>query len=132
MEGLLALGLSKIGKQETFAPPPDNNILSSLQDSTLSSIDSLKQDNIYTKLQQQNPAPASSLDRISSILFIIFWVFLGAYCAYLSWTSNDLIGYSNIPKTIFATGAFMFPFYYILMYYIGKYDLILYIKSKRR
>lgn len=129
MEGVIAMGLKSLtqNKKETFAT---QNVLGSINDSAISGINKLQEENLFYKLKN-NDTTVSSIDRISSILFIIFWVILGVYCGYLSWKCNDLIGWTNVHKSVFAFGAFMFPFYYIIMYFIGKYDLILYIQKRR-
>lgn len=138
MEGVIALGLSTLRKAVPAQKPKPNehfevaNKLQSLNDSINPiTVDKLKSENIYSKLQNIKTDGATSWDRISAIFFIMVWVMLGVYCAYLSWTSNTLIKWDVHYKVLFAFGAFMFPIYYLLMYYIGKYSLIRYIQTRK-
>lgn len=131
MEGVIALGLNKLRnaiseKKEAF------ELQKHIESMNPISIDKLKQESLYAKLQSLDaPQGASSVDRITSIVFIIVWVMLGAYSAYLSWSSNTLIKWDTPYKVAFASGAFLFPVYYLLMHFIGKYALIRYIKARK-
>lgn len=124
MEAIITMGINKLTmKKEKFEGDP-------LQIKQLSNSvkDKLTQENIYTKIQAREGA--TSADRISSILFIIVWVLLGAMSAYLSWWSNTLIQWDTHFKVLFSLGAFLFPIYYLLMFFIGKLSLIRYIQRR--
>lgn len=90
----------------------------------------IKQESIIAKLHSKpSQQAASPLSRITSILYIVFWVFIGVSAAMLSWNSNSLIGWGTGYKTVFSTGAFLFPLYYLLLHFIAKYDMIMFIRS---
>lgn len=62
---------------------------------------------------------------------IIFWIFylivvvlIGAWAAYLSWTSNSLVYTNTFVKVFFAFFAFMFGTTYLFIYLICKWDLV--------
>jgi hypothetical protein len=92
----------------------------------------MQQETIFNKLQKVNnpTASSSSIDRITSILYVIFWIFIGITAGYLSWDSNSLIGWAPGFKGVFAATAFIFPFYYLLMHFIAKHDLLTFIKKR--
>lgn len=128
METIITMGINKLTmKKEKFQEDPLQ--IKQISDSVKGK---LQQENIYTKIQgvQSTKTNASSVDRITSMLFIIFWVMLGVLSAYLSWSSNTLIQWETHFKVIFALGAFLFPIYYLLMFFIGKLSLIRYIQSR--
>lgn len=135
MEGIIAISLNKLSTLGQLKKKEQFEVIDKIQYLNDSinpiTVDKLKSENIYTKLQNINTQGATSLDRISAIMFIIIWVLLGVYCAYLSWTSNTLINWDVHYKVLFAFGAFMFPIYYLLMYFIGKYSLVRYIQTHK-
>jgi hypothetical protein len=136
MEAIIGMGISKVSQalknaSKTKTENESFQVAESITALNPVTLDRLKEENIYAKLQssQSQTAPgASSLDRITSILFILFWIILGVISAYLSWSSNTLIEWETPFKVLFALGAFLFPIYYLLMYFIGKLSLIRYIE----
>ena len=65
------------------------------------------------------------------ILVAVFLVeaVCGVLAIYLSWTSNTLIGWSSLPKGMFAFFAFFFGLQYVITHLINKLDLIKHIRK---
>lgn len=88
----------------------------------------LQKESVLSKLSTKDK-PSTSLDRITSMLYIILWIGLGITAAYLSFDSNTVVGWNIFYKIIFAIGAFLFPFYYLFIHFVSKYDLLRLVRS---
>jgi hypothetical protein len=56
-------------------------------------------------------------------------VLLGVWAAVLSWEANALAGWALLPKLVFALGAFLVGFTYLVSYLVFKWDLVLALKA---
>lgn len=64
-------------------------------------------------------------------LVTLLWLLLfGAPAAYLSWSSNSLIGWHWLMKAFFAFFAFTNGFWYLISHLIHKVDLIRHIRAR--
>lgn len=88
----------------------------------------IKDDSILSKLNEEDK-PATSWDRISSLLYIFFWIFMAILAVRLSWESNTILEWNVGFKVLFALVAALFPLYYILGYFIFRYSLVKHIKN---
>lgn len=65
----------------------------------------------------------------SLIVWIVSSVLFGAVAAYLSWTSNTVVGHDVALKVFFAIFAFLFGVWYIISHVIHKLDLVSALKA---
>jgi hypothetical protein len=65
------------------------------------------------------------------VINIILAVIFGVIGAWLSWSSNSVIGYHIALKILFAIFAFLFGLMYVIIHLIFKLDLLSAIKKPR-
>lgn len=68
--------------------------------------------------------------RFLSFSVLAILVIAGTICVYFSWQSNSLLGWPKPWKIFFACGAFLFPYFYVVIHIFGKLDMVYYIKTK--
>lgn len=59
-----------------------------------------------------------------TILILVVFFALGIWAAYLSWTSNTVVGWNTFAKVIFAIFAYFSNLSYLLGHLIYKLDLL--------
>lgn len=62
-------------------------------------------------------------------IVVVVEMIVGGFAAYLSWTSNGLIGWGTPAKVFFAACAFFSGVHYMLTHLVNKLDLIRFIKA---
>jgi hypothetical protein len=61
---------------------------------------------------------------LMTAVILIIEILIGVWAAKLSWSSNELVQYSVVPRAIFAIFAFLFGVVYLLSYLLFKWDLV--------
>jgi hypothetical protein len=89
-------------------------------------------EDIYSNTDSFVDPPAQNVDMDSLSWYLTFWgmvvlvveILLGFLAAYLSWTSNSLIGYAFPLKILFSVLSFFASYYYVLFYAIFRLDFV--------
>ena len=66
-----------------------------------------------------------------SIVLFVVEVAFGCFAAYLSWTSNGLIGWGTLARVFFAACAFFSGVHYMITHLVNKLDLIRFIQASK-
>ena len=70
----------------------------------------------------------SGISLLFAVLYMVSFVLLGGLAAYLSWTSNTLVGWHPGFKVIFAFFALLSWFTYLGTYLISRLDMVWFIQ----
>jgi hypothetical protein len=66
-----------------------------------------------------------------AIMLVVCQLLFGGLAAYLSWTSNTLVGWHVVFKVIFALFAFFWWFTYLLAFLLHRLDFVWFIRTGR-
>lgn len=66
------------------------------------------------------------------VIFLGIFIVFGTISAFVSWKTNEVVGWGWLPRLIFAIIAFFWPFYNLFFTITHKLDVLLVIRNKCR
>lgn len=92
-------------------------------------VTSASHETINPNAASSDPGLISISTLISVIAELVFYVIIGGFASWLSWTSNSSIGWNPVFCVIFSILAFFFAGTYLMGHLIFKLDLLLTLRA---